>query len=381
MKILVRVPNWLGDTVLALPALRAVAKHFSPADIWVASSQRTSELLASEPSVAGVLEIPEAMGVKEIWRTARRWRALHFDLTLLFTNSFGSALLAFLAGIPERWGYATDGRSLLLTKRIGVGSREKAENGSEGQKEKAAHSEAYQMPWEKPVEHQTLYYLRLLEGLGIKTPESPQISLVLTAAEKEAARRQLATAGMDLESLAAEAKPLVLLNPGASYGPAKRWPASRFGQVAAALERQKGALAAIIGTVDEIPLAQEVAAAALEYGSRRQPLILSGQTTLRELTGIISLADLLITNDTGPMHLANALGVPVVAIFGPTDPRRTRPWHQPALVLHKKVVCWPCWYRQCPYDHRCLRAIAVEEVTQASLALLTECKKGRSRPE
>ncbi len=381
MKILVRVPNWLGDAVLALPALRAVAKHFSRADLWVASSQRASELFASEPSVAGVLEIPEVMGLKEIWRTTRRWQALHFDLALLFTNSFGSALLAVLSGIPERWGYATDGRSFLLTKRVMARSEGKAESGSKEQKERASFSEAYQMPWEKPVEHQTLYYLRLLQRLGIETPENPEISLFLTEAEKEAVRRQLETAGIDLESLVAEARPLILLNPGASYGPAKRWPASRFGQVAAILEKQTGALVAIIGSIEEIPLAQEVVAAALEHGIRRQPVMLSGQTTLRELTGIISLADLLITNDTGPMHLANALRVPVVAIFGPTDPQRTRPWHQPALVLHKRVVCWPCWYRQCPYDHRCLRSIGVEEVTQASLALLAEHKKGRMAPE
>jgi heptosyltransferase-2 len=371
MKIVVRMPNWLGDAVLALPALRAIISHFSGAEIWVAVTSRSLELFETEPGVTGVLEVPEPIRAADVWRMSRRWRHFKFDLAILLTNSFGSALVAALAKIPERWGYKTDGRSWLLTKGVarkprmaeGVGKRK-------GENHFLLSEEADFWPLRPEAEHQVLYYLRLLQGLGLKVPAKPEISLNVSDDEREMGRRRLAASGLDPLPLRTEKRPLIVLNPGASYGPAKRWPAARFGSVAAGLEKSCGGRSIIIGSAEEEKLAREVVEAAMARGISQPPVVLTGKTTLRELAGILSWASLMITNDTGPMHLANALGVPVVALFGPTDPRVTGPWHEPYLILQKRVICWPCWYRSCPYDHSCLKLISEDEVLSASLSLL-----------
>ncbi len=381
MKILVRMPNWLGDSVLALPALRSIATNFPGAEVWAAASSHTVELLAFEPSAAGVLEIPEVMTWPSFIRTAKRWREHRFDLTILLTNSFGSALLAALAGIPARWGYAGDGRSILLTKKVSRRARPETPGLSKapGKRQPEAGCIPGSCPFWEDVLHQSLYYLRLLKSLGLKVPDEPAISVTITPEDEEAAAKQLAAAGVDLTRLKSTGKPLILLNPGAAYGPAKRWPAAKFGQVAAALEKQAGASFVIIGSAKETGIARQVVEAAIAAGTALPPFVLAGKTTLRELIGLMSLADLLVTNDTGPMHLANALRLPIVAIFGPTDPRVTRPWHEPYHILHKPVVCWPCWYRECPYDHRCMEAVTVEEVVNAGLALLGSAPAARAK--
>ncbi|MGQ9471350.1 MAG: glycosyltransferase family 9 protein [Candidatus Aminicenantales bacterium] len=382
MKILVRMPNWLGDSVLALPALRAIAMNFPQSAVWAAASSHTVELLAAEPIVAGVLEIPEVMTLSDFIRTAKRWREHRFDLAILLTNSFGSALLAALAAIQARWGYAGDARSPLLTKRVSRYSRPERRglSGAKGESRQPAGCTQGSLPFEEEEGcHQSLYYLRLLRSLGLKVPDEPAISISVTNEERESAKKQLASVGLDLKFLEAEKKPLILINPGAAYGPAKRWSAEKFGQVAASFEKQAGAYAAIIGSAREREIAQEVVEAAVASGAKEPPFILAGKTTLRELIGVMSLADLLVTNDTGPMHLANALRLPIVAIFGPTDPRVTRPWHEPYKILHNPVVCWPCWYRECPYDHRCMEAIGTEEVVNAGLALLGQAPAGKDQ--
>lgn len=382
MKILVRMPNWLGDSVLALPALRAIAMNFPQSEVWAAASSHTVELLASEPIVAGVLEIPEVMTLSDFIRTARRWREHRFDLAILLTNSFGSALLAALAAIRARWGYTGDGRSLLLTKKVSRHSQPERRglSGAKGESQQpAGRIQGSYLFEEEEVCHQSLYYLRLLRNLGLKVPDEPAISISVINEDRESARKQLASVGLDLKCLEAEKKPLILINPGAAYGPAKRWSAEKFGQVATNFEKQVGACAAIIGSAKEREIAQEVVEAAVASGAKEPPFILAGKTTLRELIGVMSLADLLVTNDTGPMHLANALRLPVVAIFGPTDPRVTRPWHEPYKILHNPVVCWPCWYRECPYDHRCMEAIGIEKVVNAGLALLGQAPAGKDQ--
>ncbi len=375
MKILVRMPNWLGDAVLALPALRAVAANFPQAELWVAASTRTAELLAEEKEIKGVMEVPEVMNLKDMWRVARKWRQMRFDLTILLTNSFGSAALSFLARIPDRWGYASDGRGFLLTRKVRSRTEEHWDNAQEkgnGEKGKATNGTLFSQ--EEIVGHQAYYYLRLLKELNLQIPEEPEITIEVTAAEQEEARRMLQAGGVDVDELKKNRWPLVLLNPGAAYGAAKCWPPERFGEVAAILEHRRKAAWAVVGSSAEVALAEWVIKAAQQRGAQGPSLMLAGKTTLRELLGLMSLADLFISNDSGTMHLANALRLPVVAIFGPTDPRVTRPFHQPYAVFHKRVVCWPCYYRQCPYDHRCMKAISPEEVVEACLALLNQTK-------
>lgn len=328
MKILVRAPNWVGDSILALPAIASLRDNFAGAEVWVASRDWVRDLFPAGDGIAGSLALPERADVKTLRRAGRRLRAAGFDTGLLLTNSFSSALLFALAKIPERWGYAGDGRGPLLTKRV-------------------------PRPSGAPVIHQVHDYLGLIAGLGLK-PRPPRIKLSLTAAEARTARRRLGDLGVKPE------RPLIIVDPGASYGPAKRWHAGRFAAAADRLRARHKAEILLVGSAGETALAESVAAA-----MKTKPFVLTGRTTLRELLGLLGRAALALTNDSGPMHMANALGVPVVAVFGPTDPRRTGPVQPPSAVVKKDAACWPCLYRSCPYDHRCMSAVGVDEVVEA----------------
>lgn len=325
MKIAVRVPNWIGDTVLAIPALQSLKHNFPEARLWVVAKEWVKDLFIPGGLAENVIPLPEPSDVKSSWEAAQKLRTFSFDAGLLLTNSFGSAFLFYLAKIPKRWGYATDGRSVLLTKSVPL----KDDDSSR---------------------HQVHYYLDLLSGLGLKIV-SPELKLHFSAGQQEAARHRLRSLGLDPN------KPLIVINPGASYGPAKRWPPVRFAELATLYQKRKNAEILVIGSVEEAEIAESISSL-----MDSKPCSLSGKTTLPELIGLISLATLFITNDSGPMHIANALGIPVVAIFGPTDPAQTGPFQKPSIFIKENVPCWPCSYRKCPYDHRCMLNIDSEEV-------------------
>jgi heptosyltransferase-2 len=335
MKIAVRVPNWIGDAVLSLPALSALKAAHPGAEVWVVARDWVKDLFSSGTPADGVVVLPDDSSLAGVRKAARRLREERFDAGLLLTNSFGSALALALARIPQRWGYKRDGRGPLLTRGVRLD-------------EAAA-----------PV-HQAEYYLRLVRGLGFETPPSP-IRIGLTAAETKAGLDLLRSAGVKAD----KRKPVVLINPGASYGPAKRWPVERFARLASRLQETRSAQIVVTGAPGEAPIA-----AAMASAMERPPVVLAGKTALRGLLGILSQARLFITNDSGPMHMANALGVPVVGLFGPTDPAATRPYQPPSTVIWKGAACWPCLYRACPFDHRCMTAIAPEEVLEAAEAYL-----------
>ncbi|OGD19280.1 MAG: lipopolysaccharide heptosyltransferase II, partial [Candidatus Aminicenantes bacterium RBG_13_59_9] len=282
--------------------------------------------------IAGTVPLLPANGMKALREASRRLKAQSFDIGILLTNSFGSALLFSLAGIPQRWGYASDGRQLLLTTAVQNRDRD--------------------VP-----RHQVHYYLDLISGLNLKT-RPPKLGLTVPEEEKDRARRFLQELGVDAR------RPLLILSPGAGYGPAKRWPAPRFAALASLFEEKKDAVVVIIGSAAESEIA-----AAISSSLNKKPFVLTGKTTLSQLMGLISLAHLFVSNDSGPMHLANALHIPVVGIFGPTDPAVTGPFEQPAAVVKKDVPCWPCSYRECPYDCRCMMSIDPEEVYRAAEAL------------
>jgi heptosyltransferase-2 len=324
MKILVRAPNWIGDSILAVPALQSLSRNHPEADIWIAAKGWVKDLFVSYPFIKGVIPLPDQADLKTLRRTAHELQGHAFDTGLLLTNSFGSALLLALARIPNRWGYATDGRRFLLTR--GVRPRPPGKTA-----------------------HQVRHYLDLLSGLDMKTV-APALSFPLGEEEVRGAEGLLAAQGISPGS------PLAILNPGGYFGSAKRWPPERFGALAALLQEREQAQVVIVGSQDEAPLAGLIADA---LGSK--PAILTGRTSLRQLAAVISLADLFVTNDSGPMHLANALGTPVLALFGPTDPDATAPFQDPSAYLHKAPPCWPCAYRDCPIDHRCMESISPEE--------------------
>ncbi len=332
MKIVIRAPNWVGDSVLSIPAIESVRDAFPNEQLWIAAKDWVKELFTLNGLAEGTISLPEREDLKTLKTNAQYLKGNRFDIGLLLTNSFGSALLFYLAGIPERWGYATDGRALLLTSRVRTDNRD-------------------------APRHHVHYYLDLLSKLGLET-RPPALKLSVPPSEIAAAQERLVSQGLDLN------RPIVVLSPGASYGPAKRWPASRFAQLAGAIQNQKGAEILVIGSAGEADIG-----AAIASGMNRKPAVLTGQTTLAQLLGLISQAALVVSNDTGPMHLANALRVPVVGIFGPTDPAVTGPLEQPSRAVKKDVPCWPCFYHQCPYDHRCMMTIEAADVLGAAEAI------------
>ncbi len=326
MKIVVRVPNWLGDAVLSFPALESLKRNLAQAQMWIAAREEVQDLYSSLDFVKGIITLPGLNNFRNLRDASKKIKEYDFDIGLLLTNSFSSALLFFLAKIPQRWGYSRDNRGFLLTKGVPFKSLD------------------------GPAPHQVHYYLNLISRLGFQT-STPELILPLSLREKNWVRNELSASGYDPK------KPLIILNPGAYYGPAKRWPASRFAELASMLQEKNKAQILIIGSAEEAELVESIASSMTE-----RPIDMAGKTTLLQLAELISLADLFITNDSGPMHITNALRVPLIAIFGPTDPRITGPFHQPSAVIKKEVPCWPCSYRACPFDHRCMTEIEPIEI-------------------
>ncbi len=329
MKIIIRVPNWIGDSILSVPAIKSLSKNFPGAQIWIAANEWVRELFQSFDFIEGFVLLPPSNKLKDLKSSVKKIKEHKFDAGLLMTNSFASALLFSLAKIPERWGYSRDGRSILLTN--GVSSQTQS-----------------------LFIHQVDYYRDLIKKLGFKVYPS-ELFLPLKAEDKKESEKILDSLNVDRK------QPLITLNPGAYYGSAKRWPAKKFAETATLLQQRKNATIIITGSKNESWLAETI----ISYVPEK-PISLIGKTSLRQLAGIISDSSLFITNDSGPMHMANALKTPVISIFGPTDPRVTGPFQKPSKIIKKNVACWPCSYRECPYDHRCMERIEAEEVYQAS---------------
>ncbi|MGA3328297.1 MAG: lipopolysaccharide heptosyltransferase II [Terriglobia bacterium] len=338
-RILVRATNWVGDAVMSLPALEALRAGFPRAEIVLLSKPWVSELYWHHPAVnRQIIYKPNSAhrGPLGFAKLIRELQAERFDAALLFPNAFQAALMAWLARIPLRIGYARDGRGLLL-------------------------HDAIEPPLPAAYGHQVYYYLQLLFRAGAIDKPQPveEIQLRLTEAEKHWATRKMDALGLSGPRF------LVGLAPGAAFGPAKRWLPERFAGLA---DRLIGALNAdvlIFGSAAERPLAEEIAGA-----MKHTPAIAAGETSLRQLLALMAQCRLIVTNDSGPMHLAAALGIPLVAIFGSTDERATGPLGTRVRIVKRGVECSPCGRRVCPIDFRCMRDISVEEVFRATLELV-----------
>ena len=329
-RVVVRAPNWLGDVVFSLAAIRDLRRNLPAARIEVLVRPALAELYAAVREVDGVRP---ATGLHGEVRTLRG----AFDAAVLLPNSFGTALAPFLARVPARWGYATDGRGALLTRRARVPACLRG------------RSEVY-------------YYRAMLADVGLEVSASPDASL---RCPEEWGARGAALLGEDGDWLG--------INPGAAFGTAKRWIPERFAAVADRIASETGARVAVVGGASERPLGEAIA------GLMRSPTrVLCGETTLAQLAGVLSRMRLLLTNDSGPMHLAAALGVRVVAVFGPTDWRETAPLGAGHRLVREPVECSPCKLRECPIDHRCMRLVSVERVLGEARAALAEasCRSG-----
>lgn len=334
-RILVRQVNWLGDAVLTLPALEALDRRFPQAEISVLAKPWVSGLFAGHPAVDRVLEYRAGdvhRGVMGRWRLAKRLRGEGFDLAVLFPNSLDAAVVPWLAGIPRRVGYPTDGRRWLL-------------------------SHPARRPTAAPGHHQVERYLEIVRALG--GDGTPSLRLRVPAEARQNARRLLEGHAVGPTDL------VVALNPGSVYGGAKRWPPERFAAVADGLAERRGARILLIGSPQERPILDEVGA------RMRHPAInLGGRTDLGTLVGLLARTHLLLANDTGAMHVAAAVETPVLAIFGPTDAQATGPLGPHSRIVREPVPCSPCLLRECPIDHRCMTRVTVEQVLHAAVELL-----------
>ncbi len=332
-RVLLRGPNWIGDAVMCEPAISAVRRLFPQAELTLLVKPAVAELFTGHPDVSHILVYDDRgqhAGLTGKWRLANAMRRGRFDLAILFQNAFEAALLTFLAGIPCRYGYATDGRRLLL-------------------------SDPVPRPGRGAISHQVEYYLGMLRPLGCEEPAaSPR--LVLFREEETAMAKRLAESGISGAEL------LIGLNPGSTYGGAKRWLPERFAETADRLAGQLNAKVLIVGARGEEPLAQAIAGRITS-----KTVILSGKTSVRELMAAVKRCAVVVTNDTGPMHIAAAFGVPVVAVFGPTDWRTTAPFGTGHALVRQPVDCSPCLLRECPIDHRCMTRVTVDEVVQAAV--------------
>jgi len=324
---------------MTLPALDAVREALPLSTIHVLAKPWVAPVYEHHGAVDRVLTLEKGEGafsdVSELIRCCRRIRMEQFDLAILFQNAFEAALLAFLGGVRFRLGYRTDARGFLLTHRV-VRGREVLKV------------------------HQTEYYLSILRGMGWRA-ENRTPSLSVSDADRDAA-------GMILRELNVfEGDFLLGLGPGAVFGGAKRWPAERFAEVGDMAARRWGAKVILFGSSQERDICDRV-----RRGMGSQALDLSGRTSLGVVMGLVERCAFFVCNDSGLMHIAAALGLPTVAIFGPTDPTATGPKGLYTRIVRHDTSCAPCLRAECNEDHACMLGVRSQEVWEAMEALREE---------
>jgi lipopolysaccharide heptosyltransferase II len=360
--ILVRSVNWLGDAVMSTPALLRLRQARPAARLTLLCPEKLAGLWERQPFVDELLTFSAG---ENPWRVARRLRETKFTAGLAFPNSFRSALELWLARIPRRAGAAGGGRSFLLTQPVppppgAVEMRKRSAR--EIRRLIGSANEPALIP---PAAHHVHHYLNLSAALGA-SPEPLPPRIDVSEQEMEAARSKF---GLTPNA----GRPWFGVAPGAEYGAAKRWPADRFVAAALALRRKTNCRWAVFGSAAERDLAGSIAAE-IGRAAGEPALDLAGKTTLRELAAALKICHLVLTNDTGPMHLAAAVGSPVTAVFGSTSPGLTGPIFSPqARVVRWNAPCAPCFRRDCPIDLRCLRELPTETVLAAAL----QCAEGK----
>ncbi|HSK73321.1 MAG TPA: lipopolysaccharide heptosyltransferase II [Pyrinomonadaceae bacterium] len=336
MKIVVRGTNWVGDAVMQIPALRELRRIFPVAHITLHTRNWTEGIFEDVDFIDEVLTIEPN---ESVFQQAKKLRERNFDLAVLFTNSFQTALVAKLGKVKKRFGYANEGRSFLLTDSV-------------------------EMPEWKSERHEVFYYLNLVAeieknyfGTTKVWENEPRFDLKVSEGRKEQARNFLGKSGVDLS------KNLIALCPGSTNSRAKRWQAESYAKLNDKLQNELNLSVVLIGAKDELDVSLEAAEKSI-----KKPVILTGATSLSEAAAVLSLCDLLVTNDTGPAHISAALGTKTLVIFGPTIPKTTQPWN--SEIIRKDVECSPCMLRDCPIDHRCMTGISADYVFMEAVKLL-----------
>jgi heptosyltransferase-2 len=344
MKILVRGTNWIGDSVMSVPALRLIKKAFPDSEVTLAAPAWSEGVFRDADFVDEILVLEESgHSPGSIIAQAGKLRKGSFDLAILLPNSFGSALVTRSAGIAKRFGYAGEARGFLLTK-------------------------AFAKPGWKNSRHEAFYYLNLIEEtteyLGKKVPsDKPDFSIPVSEARRSSARDQLEQAGLQPDESYA------VMGAGSTNSRAKRWPADRFAKVADRLTRELGLRPILLGSAAEIEVSTTVC-----ENANTEIVDLTGRTLLEDAVAIISEAKMMISNDMGLAHISAAVGTPTVTIFGPTNHLTTAPFG--AEIVRVDVECSPCMLRDCPIDHRCMTRIEPEDVFERASNLLAALPTG-----
>jgi heptosyltransferase-2 len=353
-KILIRGVNWLGDAVMTTPALLRLREKFPNAKITILTPEKLRDLWLHHPVIDETISFAPG---ESIFAVGKKLRTRKFDLALVLPNSPRSALEVFFARIPQRIGYARPLRNFFLTRAVepragAVKMRKRSE--SEIRRLIAQNPESrIQNPEIQKTSHQIFEYLNLAAALGAN-PEPLAPQLFVAPEEIEAAKIKFG-----LEKIT---QPVFGLNPGAEYGPAKRWPVEKFTAAAQEIQRQTNCIWILFGGKGDLKLTAQIASVI------RESRLTSGKTSLRELMAVLKLCRVLLTNDTGPMHVADALGTPVVVPFGSTSPELTGLiFSANAKILKSDAPCSPCFLRECPIDFRCMNGISVERVVEAVL--------------
>ncbi len=341
MKLLVRATNWIGDAVMSLPALREIRRVHDGWEITLLARPAIAELYSRENLSDHLIRFDDNgshAGPIGRWKLSRELRSQRFDRAIILPNSLDSAITPWLARIPERIGYDRYRRGFLLTNALA------APKPGEVQK------------------HERFYYLEMLRRAGLiaEFPASPEIRFESVGEARSAARDFWARKGVI-------GSRWVGVSPGAANSRAKQWSPDRFAEAADAVARRLDAKVVVFGTASEVELCDRVLQGVSVGGYN-----LAGKTSAREFIDLIAGCDVLLTNDSGGMHVAAALGVPTVAIFGPTDEVATGPSSATALVIREPVECSPCLLKECPIDHRCMERVSSERVATEALAFVEQ---------
>lgn len=338
-KILVRMPNWIGDLVMGIPVLKDLKEKFPQAELTAMCRASFVDLLKNNSYIDEIFSFKHAKGVffrrEEERNVIRKLHTGNYDLGILLTNSLSSAWTFWQGNVKFRIGYKGDFRASLLT-----------------------HPMAF--PEEREKQHLVVTYKKLLEPLEIEISKtSPQ--LFLSEEDIKEAYSILARHGVEKEHQ------IIGINPGAAYGSAKCWLPERFQEVTQKmLDMDSNIRVVFFGDQNGAPLIKTIC-----QNLSSRVLNLAGQTQLRQLMGLIKICDVFLTNDSGPMHIADALGTPLLALFGSTNPIATGPFTQKNF-LRKEVKCSPCYKRVCPIDFRCMKGIHTEEVYEKLKELLSQ---------
>lgn len=345
-RIVVRGTNWVGDAVMTIPALRQLRRLFPDAHLTLATRSWAKGLFQDVGFIDDLM-VHEGTGLRSVVQQVREWRRRNFDLAVVLPNSLETALVASLARVPLRIGYATDGRQRLLTHPL-------------------------DLPESRSSQHEVFHYLNIIARLEwlVNREQSflnsqPDASLEVSEPRKVAARKILRAKGIKGFPGITDGAPLIALCPGSTNSRAKRWPADRYAALADRLIDEYAADVLLVGSAAEEGVSFEVL-----REMRNSPIVLTGKTDLSELVAVLSLVDLLVTNDTGPAHIAAALGRPTLVIFGPTNPLTTRPFSPFGEVVRQPPDCAPCMLRDCPIDHRCMTAVSSDELFERARVIL-----------